>query len=78
MKKNRKYQKGQAIIEYVVLLVVVVLTALLVLTAFSDRVRDMIGGVTDILGGDSSSATGKSSADIMKDLQPGQTVDDLK
>lgn len=74
--KNRKGQKGQAIIEYVVLIVVVVLTALLALTAFSDRVRDMIGGVTTILGGEEASS--KSSADILKDLQPGQSVEDLK
>lgn len=78
MRMKRKAQKGQAIVEYVILIVVVVLAALLMLTAFSDRVRDMIGGITDILGGDSDKGGTKSSSEIMKDLKPKQSIEDLK
>ena len=49
-----KNQKGQAVVEYVIIIVVVALAALLVLTAFSDRLRGMIAGVTNTLGGEAA------------------------
>ena len=67
--RNRfRRQNGQAFIEYVILVVVVALAALLVLTAFSDRLRDMVTGVTVSLGGTPSDSADKSSMDIVKEL----------
>lgn len=68
MKNKIRRQRGQALVEYVILVVVVALAALLVLTAFSDRLRDMITGVTVTLGGTADSSADKSSIDIVKEL----------
>ena len=68
MKNKFRRQRGQALVEYVILVVVVALAALLVLTAFSDRLRDMITGVTVALGGQEDASASKSSIDIVKDL----------
>ena len=67
--RNRKRnQKGQAFIEYVILIVVIALAALFVLASFSDRLRDMVTGVTVSLGGSKASNADESSIDIVKDL----------
>lgn len=66
-KISRRSQRGQAVVEYVILIVVIALAALLVLTAFSDRVREMIAGVTNTLGGDAKADKG-DSADMVKNL----------
>ena len=63
-----KRQSGQAFVEYVILIAVVALAALFVLVAFSDRLRDMITGITVTLGGSADSSADKSSKDIMQDL----------
>ena len=60
-------EKGQAVVEYVILIVVIALAALLVLTAFSDRLREMIAGVTNTLGGDAEASKG-DTAEMIKDL----------
>ena len=67
--KWRRRQKGQAVVEYVILVVVVALAAFFVLTAFSDRLRQMIRGATVSLGGtvEDESAT-KSTKDLAKEL----------
>lgn len=63
-----KNQKGQAVVEYVIIIVVVALAALLVLTAFSDRLRGMIAGVTNTLGGEAKAEQGDSK-EILQELQ---------
>tara|TARA_B100000609_G_C16984326_1_gene315473 strand:+ start:283 stop:519 length:237 start_codon:yes stop_codon:yes gene_type:complete len=68
MKKRFKRQKGQAVVEYVIIVVVVALAALVVLGAFSDRIRDMMNGVTRTLGGDENITTETNSLDQMKSL----------
>ena len=68
MIKRKCRQKGQAFIEYVILIVVIALAALFVLASFSDRLRDMITGVTVTLGGKKSDDADKESKDIIKDL----------
>jgi Flp pilus assembly pilin Flp len=69
MKKKFKKQKGQAIVEYVIIVVVVALAALVVLGAFSDRIRSMIAGVTTELGG--AEEEPESSVETMKNLGSG-------
>ena len=64
MKKRR--QKGQAIMEYVIIIVIVALAALVVIGAFSDRIRGMFAGVTNTLGGEADVST--KSIEIMKEM----------
>ena len=68
MIKRKRRQKGQAFIEYVILIVVIALAALFVLASFSDRLRDMVTGVTVTLGGKAADNSDKDSKDIIKDL----------
>ena len=70
----RRNQRGQALVEYVILIAVVALAALFVLGAFSDRLREMIAGVTNTLGGDAEAD--KSSVSIVKELKA-DGVDDI-
>ena len=66
--RNFRRQRGQAFVEYVILIAVVALAALFVLVAFSDRLRDMITGITVTLGGSSDSSADQSSLDIVQEL----------
>lgn len=66
--KWRRRQKGQAVVEYVILVVVVALAAFFVLTAFSDRLREMITGATVALGGKADDTAEKSSKDLTQSL----------
>lgn len=59
-------QRGQAFVEYVILIAVVALAALFVLANFSDRLRDMVTGITNTLGG--SSETPKDSLEMVQQL----------
>jgi len=56
--------------EYVIIIVIVALAALVVIGAFSDRIRGMFAGVTTTLGGDAPDTSEKSTA-IMKDMDEG-------
>lgn len=64
----RRRQKGQAFVEYVILIAVVALAALFVLANFSDRLREMITGITVTLGGEADSTADKKSIDIVQEL----------
>ncbi|MBQ4314927.1 MAG: hypothetical protein IJW08_08155 [Lentisphaeria bacterium] len=65
--RMRRRERGQAMVEYVILIAVVALAALFVLGAFSDRLREMIAGVTNTLGGEAEAD--KSSVSIVKELK---------
>lgn len=69
-----KNQKAQAVVEYVIIIVVVALAALLVLTAFGDRLRAMIAGVTNTLGGEAEAQQGDTKQ-IFQDLKAEGTDD---
>ena len=66
--KWKRRQKGQAVVEYVILVVVVALAAFFVLTAFSDRLREMITGATVALGGTADETADKKSKDLTQSL----------
>ena len=61
-------KSGQAMVEYIIIVVIVAIAAIAVFGVFSDRIREMIGGATEELGGDASSATSDSSVEMMQDL----------
>ncbi len=67
-RKFRRRQSGQAFVEYVILIAVVALAALFVLANFSDRLREMITGITVTLGGEADSSADKKSIDIVQEL----------
>lgn len=67
IKKRR--QKGQAIMEYVIIIVIVALAALVVIGAFSDRIRNLFAGVTNSLGGTAETVSEGQSVQDLKDLQ---------
>jgi Flp pilus assembly pilin Flp len=46
MKRKLRKEKGQAIVEYIIIVVIVAIAAFVVLGAFSDRLRTMIAGAT--------------------------------
>ncbi|MBO5992005.1 MAG: hypothetical protein J6R00_10165 [Lentisphaeria bacterium] len=73
-KRFSRGQRGQALVEYVILIAVVALAALFVLGAFSDRLREMIAGVTNTLGGEAE--VDKSSVSIVKELKA-EGADDI-
>ena len=66
--RRLRKQKGQAFVEYIILVAVIALAALFVLANFSDRLREIITGVTVTLGGEADKTAGNKSVDIVKDL----------
>lgn len=68
MKAIRKRERGQAIVEYVILVAVIAVTAFFVLTMFSDRLRQLISGATTALGGEKSETMDRSSEELTKSL----------
>ncbi len=51
MKRQRKRQKGQAIVEYVIIVVIMAVAGLAILGFLSDTVRSKVAGIIYALGG---------------------------
>jgi Flp pilus assembly pilin Flp len=69
MTKNRK--SGQAMTEYIIIVVIVALATIAILAVFSDTIRAKFGGAVEELGGDSSakdSALSQGSHEYLKNL----------
>ncbi len=64
--RRHKREKGQAFVEYVILIAVVALAALFVLVNFSDRLGEMVTGITKTLGGEGES---KKSMEVVQNLK---------
>ncbi len=62
--------------EYIIIIVVVAIAALVVLGAFSDRIRTMIAGATNSLSNEQKATVDKSSLDIARDLTEEGTGND--
>lgn len=65
-KRNTNKKRGQAMVEYIIIVVIVAIAAIAVFGVFSDRIRAMLGGATEELGGDSRGAASESSVDLMR------------
>jgi len=65
---QKKKNSGQAIVEYIIIIVIVAVAALTVMGIFSDTIRGKIAGVVAVFGGDASSAVSTNSADVLKQL----------
>ncbi len=68
MRIRRKRQKGQAIVEYVILIVVVAVAALVLLGVFSERIQQLISGASNAIGGQDKSGEIKTGDEIIKEL----------
>ena len=69
--RTLKNRRGQSMVEYIIIVVVVALAALAIFGVFSDRLRGIMGGAVDELGGDTSktdAALDKNAVDKIKDL----------
>ncbi len=70
MKLRRNRRKGQAIVEYIIIIVIVAVAALTVMGLFSDRIRTIIAGVASTFGDTNAAAEvdNNKSADILKNM----------
>lgn len=66
--KRSLRQRGQALVEYVIIIVVVAIACFAIVAAFSDQIRAMFSGATEALGGNASSDAHTSSQDIAKSI----------
>ena len=69
--KQLKRKSGQAMTEYIIIVVVVALAALAIFAVFSDTIREKMGGAVEELGGDSSekdAALDTGSLEFLQDL----------
>lgn len=66
---RRKRRSGQAIVEYIIIIVIVAVASLTVMGLFSDRIRNIIAGVASTFGdNNASSSVDKKSTEILKDM----------
>jgi Flp pilus assembly pilin Flp len=68
MEKKINRKSGQTMVEYIIIVVIIAIAAIAVFGIFSDTIRQKLGGATEELGGDASSATQEASADYLKNL----------
>jgi Flp pilus assembly pilin Flp len=72
LKLKRRNSKGQAIVEYIIIIVIVAVAALTVMGIFSDRIREIIAGVATTFGANNAdSAVDTSSVEILKTIDKG-------
>lgn len=65
--KQRRGRKGQAIVEYIIIIAIVAVASLAVIGIFGDRIRSLFQGTTEALGGEQKDDTG-SSRDTLKNI----------
>ncbi len=73
MIRSIRRKRGQAMTEYIIIVAIIALAALAVFGLFGDRIRAMVGGATENLGGDAAAvedATSTKSEDTLKALKP--------
>ena len=69
MKKVLKRKEGQAMVEYIIIVVVVAIAALVIFGMFGDTIQKKMGGVIDELEGDSSGSDAvRSSKTQLEDI----------
>jgi len=64
-------RRGQALTEYIIIVVIVALAAIAIVSIFSDTIREKFAGAVEELGGDSAAkdaAMDISSHQYLKDL----------
>jgi Flp pilus assembly pilin Flp len=70
MKRKMRRQRGQAIVEYIIIIVIVAVAALTVMGIFSDRIREIIAGAASTFGADDAAdAVSTSSVSILQNME---------
>jgi Flp pilus assembly pilin Flp len=67
-------KSGQAMVEYIIIVVVVAIAALLIFGVFGDTIRSKLGGAVNELGGDSGevdAAVSTRSVDVLRETNAG-------
>lgn len=66
----RRKSAGQAIVEYVIIIVIVAVASLTLLGMFSDRIRTIIAGVATTFGSEDaqSEVESRSSTQILREM----------
>ena len=70
MNRMHKGKHGQAMTEYIIIVAIIALAALAVFGLFGDRIRAMIGGATEELGGTPQTIAEGDSLQHLKDMKP--------
>lgn len=73
---KRRSSRGQAILEYIIIIALVAVAALTVLGLFGDRIRGLIASITRSIGGDTSDVTIETGAS-KDNLQNAADNDDI-
>jgi Flp pilus assembly pilin Flp len=71
MKTRKNSRSGQALTEYIIIVVVVALAAISIVAVFSDTIRAKFGGAVSALGGDTTAADaalGTGSSEYLRSL----------
>ena len=69
MKHTLKRKEGQAMVEYIIIVAVVAVAALVIFGLFGDTIQKKLGGAVDELEGDSSGSDAvQSSQEYLEDL----------
>ncbi len=69
MKSKVKRKEGQAMVEYIIIVAVVAIAALVVFGLFGDVIQEKLGGAVDALDGDGEGAAAvQSSQEYLEDL----------
>ncbi len=71
MKARSRSKSGQALTEYIIIVVIVALAAIAIVAIFSDTIRAKFGGAVEELGGDTAAKDAALSVDshtYLKDL----------
>lgn len=66
---KRRSSGGQAILEYIIIIALVAVAALTVLGLFGDRIKALIAGSTEAIGGKNSAQAAGDDGDSLKQLQ---------
>ena len=66
---RRKRRTGQAIVEYIIIIVIVAVASLTVMGLFSDRIRTIIAGAASAFGDNNAAkAMDNKSTDILRQM----------
>ena len=69
MKKNLKRKEGQAMVEYIIIVAVVAVAALVIFGLFGDTIQEKLAGATSELDSDSSASSQvQDSKSFLQDL----------
>ena len=75
-KRRLRKEKGQAIVEYIIIIVIVAVAALTVMGIFSDRIRSIIAGAASAFGSeDSEDAASTNSVEILTSIEADGSFD---